>query len=169
MRLCGTVILLIFVRHLVIDEDKKQRVFVRFYRHEDIEKLAGAVGYKKFWNSLEIEPARQKNPKVESSIGRITFYIDGVPVTFSPLSTWPQETFLIDADCANRVAHSLKYTLAELQKGINKSKNYTVNQLNEKSNLVESYNKVVDLWWMKFGKNYLREEINVFNRIKSKI
>lgn len=151
-----------------VNKNGEQRIFIRFYRHEDIEKLAAAVGYKKFIDSLQGVPSKKIHPNVESSIGRITFYIDDVPVTFSPLSTWPQETFLIDADGANRVAHSLQYTLSQLQSGKKGAKKYTVGQLDGKSNFIKYYSKVVDLWWLKFGKMYLREEIDVFERIRAK-
>ncbi len=153
-----------------LHKNGRERVFFRLYRHQDLEKLAYAVGVKKFLNAiLIIDEEKKKNPLVEVAIGRIIFYIDGVPVTFSPLSTWPQETFLIDADGANRVAHSLKYTISDLRKGMRqqtKSSNYTVNQMNIKSDFVKSYHLAVDKWWEKFGKNFLREERDVFNRLQ---
>lgn len=148
------------------DREHKQRQVVSFriYRHQDLEKLARTVGNEKFLNSIT------NMDEVERDIGRITFNLDGVPVTFSPLSTWPQETFNIDADGAYRPAFCQKYKIEELQRGIAMdgadTKKYTFQQLDTTSPYADTYKQAVDHWWKNFGSQFLTDEINVMNRIR---
>lgn len=156
------------------DDNGKQRIFLKIYRHEDIEKLANAVGPKKFIEAVSLK--RDQNGEIEKEqsigvdIGHMEFVIDGVPVTFFPFSTWPQETFFIDADGAYRTAFSSAFTLKELQEGKDENnknlKGYTVDYLKTNSDFIKEYHKCVDQWWNFKGKNYLKEEIEMFDRIK---
>lgn len=146
------------------EREQRQAVSFRIYRHQDLEKLASVVGNEKFLNSIT------NAEEVDCDIGRITFYLDGVPVTFSPLSTWPQETFNIDADGAYRPAFCQKYKIEELQKGVATNgvdtKNYTFQQLDASISYIDAYKQGVDSWWENFGKQFLVNEIETIKRIK---
>lgn len=147
-----------------------QKVYFRIYRHQDFEKLAHVVGVRKFRKAL-LNLTTVGDRVVNIDVGRITISIDDVYITYAPLSIWPSETFLIDADGANRVAYSLGYTLSELRSGKNnKGENiqqFTVEQLNENSSLKETYHKCVDLWSSTLGKRFLKEELAMMKRISS--
>jgi len=141
----------------------RQRVFFGIYRMQDLEKLARAVGVSKFLESLKPE-------LVQAAGGAIIFYLDGVPIRYSPLSIWPQETFLIDADGANRVAYSPQYRLEELRTGQdikgNNISNFTVKQLDENSCYKESYENYAKHWWNFFGREHLKKEMAFIKRMR---
>lgn len=132
------------------------RLFYRMYRVEDLELLAHAVGKEKVRKGLE-----------EGLVdhGRIIFHVDGVEVSYFPLSIWPQEEVLIDADGAYRVAGSGQFTLAEYRKGEQKVGAYTALQLTTGSDLHASYRKAVRHWWNFHGKAHLNREAEVIGRI----
>ena len=150
------------------DKSVKQRVYFRIYRHEDVEKLAYAVGPKKFMEA--VKNRESENDYVGVNVGKMTFNIDGVPVDYFPMSIWPPEEFNIDADGANRTAYGITYTLKELQGGKGEDSNdtmgYTVDYLNKNSDFIKTYQKEVDQWLEFKGKDFLREEIEMFDRIK---
>lgn len=150
------------------DESGKQKVYLRMYRHEDVEKLAYAVGPKKFMEA--VKNRESENNYVGVDVGKMTFKIDGVPVDYLPMSIWPPEEFNIDADGANRTAYSITHTLKELQNGKAESggdiKGYTVDYLNNDSDFIKTYQKEVDQWMEFKGKDFLKEEIEMFDRIK---
>lgn len=156
------------------DKNDKQRIFLKIYRHEDVEKLAYAVGAEKFMDAVSLKRGKdvesKKEPLVGVDIGHVEFVVDGVPVTFFPFSTWPQETFFIDADGACRTAFSSAFTLKELKSGRDTGGNnlmgYTVDYLNKNSDFIKTYQKEVDQWMEFKGRDFLREEVEMFERIK---
>jgi MoaA/NifB/PqqE/SkfB family radical SAM enzyme len=137
-------------------EATSSKMFYRMYSVEDLEKLARALGYEKVRTGLE-----------EGLVdhGRIIFHIDGVEVAYFPLSIWPQEEVLIDADGAYRVAGSAQYTLAQYRAGGTKVSAYTVEQLTGGSDLQTSYQRAVRQWWNFHGKAHLVREAEVIRRI----
>jgi hypothetical protein len=128
----------------------------RMYRVEDLELLAKAVGFGKMREALE-----------EGWIdhGRAIFQIDGVEFAYYPLSIWPQEEVLIDADSVYRVAGSGQFTLAQYSAGGSKVSAYEVEQLTATSDLQSSYQKAVRHWWNFHGQAYLLQEAEVIGRI----
>lgn len=137
------------------------RTFVHLYNHHDLKMVAHAAH-----QSLS-ECIKKGGFGVEH--GQAVFTLDGVDVEYSPLSIWPQETFLIDSDAACRVAYSLAYTLEELRSGTDRFGDpcgqYTVKQLREEDALEAVYKSCVDQWWKFKGKQYLREERELFNKL----
>jgi hypothetical protein len=103
-------------------------------------------------------------------VGKISFVIDGVLVTYAPLSTWPPETFLVDADGRYGTAYSIGYTIEELRAGQSlvgeDLLGFTVAQLTPQSDFSQLYKKCVDQWWEFKGKQYFQEEVGVFKRIR---
>lgn len=146
------------------------RVFFRLYRHADLEKLAHVVGLKKLWSVFIGEIENANNYLVGVEVGKISFVIDGVLVTYAPLSTWPPETFLVDADGRYGTAYSIGYTIEELRAGQSlvgeDLLGFTVAQLTPQSDFSQLYKKCVDQWWEFKGKQYFQEEVGVFKRIR---
>ncbi len=141
------------------------KIIVHVYRHEDIEKIAMAVGEKKFMEAIG-------NNDVEIGLHAITFKIDGIAVHFSPFSTWAKEEMIVDADAVARTALSGCYTMAEYAKGETVDGKdigaFSVEKLNKDSNYLEVYQKTVEQWWNEFGKGYIQEEQEVFDRIRER-
>lgn len=151
-------------------ETYPSRVFFRLYRHADLEKLAHVVGLKKLWSVFIGEIENANNYLVGVEVGKISFVIDGVLVTYAPLSTWPPETFLVDADGRYGTAYSIGYTIEELRAGQSlvgeDLLGFTVAQLTPQSDFSQLYKKCVDQWWEFKGKQYFQEEVGVFKRIR---
>lgn len=145
-------------------------VFFRLYRHADLEKLMLVVGQSRFWSIFLGETENTDNYLVGVEVGKISLVLDGVLVTYAPLSTWPPETFLIDADGRYGMAYSIGYTLEELHAGVSRSgedlRPFTVAQLAPQSNFQELYRKCVDQWWGFLGQKYFQEEMETFRRIR---
>lgn len=141
-----------------------KRVFVRVYQHADLEKIARAVGPKKFMVAFE------KSENVWVDQGSVSFEIDGVRITYVPLSICPSETFVIDADGTYRMAYCLKYTLEELNNGLSKegkdTRPYTVARLTEDSNFYDLFHTGVDRWMSTFGRDYLEQEHKMFSSLR---
>jgi MoaA/NifB/PqqE/SkfB family radical SAM enzyme len=137
------------------------RTFVHLYNHHDLKMVAQAAD-----QSLS-ECINTGGFGVEH--GQIVFALDGVKIEYSPLSIWPQETFLIDSDAACRVAYSLAYTLDELRSGTDRFGNscdqYTVKQLHDGDALKAVYKNCVDQWWEFKGEQYLKKERELFSRL----
>ena len=146
-----------------------QKIYFRIYRHEDFEKLANVIGFQKFLNALD-NFSDDGDRVVSVEVGRITISIDDTLITYSPLSIWPSETFIVDADGANRTAYSLKHTLEELRAGKDKVGNdishFTVTELTSQTNYEETYSQGVDVWFNNLGKKYLHQEVEMMNRIR---
>jgi len=153
----------IFARY---NKDSEQ---VRFtvYRIQDIEKITRTVGPKKFLEAVSNESGKDG---VRVTVGEMIFTVDGVTVNYHPLSTWPNETLLIDGDGVNRVAYSAQYTLKELQTGRSKSGEdvfkYSVNQLDSDFSFPEQYRKQATQWWKCFGETNLDKEADFFRRLR---
>lgn len=117
-----------------------------------------------------VRDRESENDYVGVDVGKMTFKIDGVPVNYFPVSIWPPEEFIIDADGANRVAFSISHTLKDLQSGKDKeggdTNGYTVDYLNSNSDFIKTYQKSVDQWMEFKGKDFLKEEVEMFERIK---
>ncbi|MDP3956680.1 MAG: hypothetical protein Q8P97_01660, partial [bacterium] len=145
----------------------EERVRLTVYRIQDIEKIARAVGPKKFLEAVLNEGGEGG---VQVTVGEMIFTVDGVTVNYHPLSTWPNETFLIDGDGVNRVAYSAQYTLEELQTGRSKNgedvSKYNVNQLDSNFSFPEQYRKQATQWWKCFGETNLDKEADFFRRLR---
>ena len=137
-------------------------VFIRFYNHEDIRKLAHVVGYDAFraaftnWNDLRV------------SRGSISFVINGIRILYVPISICPTETFVIDVDGVYRLAYCVKFTLEELQKKRKDDKDlsaYSVALIQKGDRYSELYGIGAKQWWEAFGKNFLQNEKELFNNI----
>ena len=85
---------------------------------------------------------------------------------FYPVSIWPNETFLVDADSAQRTAFSAPYSIRSLQKD-ESLKKYTVDYLTPNSGLVMQYNKCVDHWKENFGYELLEKEREFFSEMRN--
>ncbi|MEN9557968.1 MAG: hypothetical protein RL141_337 [Candidatus Parcubacteria bacterium] len=143
--------------------DGNQRIFFRLYRHQEIEKLAHVVGAHAFYQSFT-ETAR-------FSPGEVYFTLQDVPLVFSPLSLWPGETFLIDADGTFRTAYSISRSLSSLRKGRGDDgedlRGFSVEQLTPGFDLVALHRRCVDQWWSFRGKRYLAEEVEIFRKLQT--
>jgi len=150
---------------------KVEQVIFKVYRVEDMEKLAGAIGERKFMEAFyPNEEHPENNPKVERNNIEVT--IDGVVVNYMPLSIWTPEEFLIDADAVYRTAYEGMFTLAELRAGTSldgrDTTPYTITPLDIKTDLRGAYEKGVDHWWHHFGAKKFDEEMEAFARIRNK-
>lgn len=134
-----------------------QRIFFRFYHHHELLKLAKVVG----GNTIR----RALTQNVRFAPGEIYFTLDNVPCIFFPLSLWPGEEFLIDADGSYRTAYSISHTLADLRRGKSSSnedlRGFTVEQLTPDFDLRTLYRRCVEQWWQFRGRRYLSEEASV--------
>lgn len=139
----------------------KQRVFFRLFRHHELAKLARVT------SADEVRAAFSEG--IRLAPGEVHFNLHGVPFIYAPLSIWPGETFLIDADGAYRTAYSIGYTLADLQKGHNIQgedlTGYTIAKLKLGFNLARLYRRCVDVWWNFKGRQFLREEADIFKQL----
>lgn len=152
---------------------KTYRISLRIYRVEDMEKLAAAVGEKKFMESIVVNEREPDNgPSVGVERNNIEIFIDGVRIIYLPLSIWTPEELLIEADSAYRAAYEGTFTLDELRSGQSKDGQntmpYTIAKLTPETNFVETYEKAVDHWWQHFGHNELEKEMAAFQRIRTK-
>jgi MoaA/NifB/PqqE/SkfB family radical SAM enzyme len=145
----------------------ENRLFFRIYQHSDILKIATATGFSKFLGGFT------DFKKIRIGQGNISFVLNGIRMTYVPLSICPSETFVIDIDGIYRLPYSIKYTLDELRKGITKNGEdiniYSIAKLNDKSKFDESYEIVVDKWEKTFGQVTLKEEIETFRKIRDKL
>lgn len=148
-----------------------ERISLGLYRIEDVEKLAAVVGEQKFLESFPSDEAEAEK-RVRTRGNFIETHIDGVPVSYLPVSIWPPEELLIEADAAYRLAFEGQFTLDELRTGRSKNgrdtKPYTVAQLTPETDFHEVYEKAVELYWQRFGHKKLDEEFAAFQRIRSK-
>lgn len=167
MRIVWGQVMKLYTEHL---NEGREDVFFRIYRAPDIVKLADAVGRKKFWAAItNTDPDDPYS--VDIGIGFIRFYIDKVPALYYPLSTFPNETFLIDADATCRLPYCQKYSIVELRSGQSKSgedtTKYSVKQLDQNSSYADSYLEEVDWYWANFGKKALEKEAEIMDDIKN--
>lgn len=139
------------------DADGRQCVFFRFYRHQELQKLAEVVGKAKMRRAFTEE--------ILFAPGEIYFTVDSVPCVFAPLSLWPGEEFLIDADGRYGTAYSISHTLANLRRGKSDEgedlRGFTVEQLTPDFDLKSLYRRCVDQWWRFRGRRYLKEECDI--------
>ncbi len=151
------------------NHDGKKRVVFGIYRIQDIEKLAVAVGEKRF---LEAFTATEDSLPIAGERNFLDLEFDGVPIQYQPLSIWTPEEFPIDADGSYLAAYAVKHTIDELQSGRAKdgtdTSAYTFERLTEKTDFRESFERAVDAYWMRFGKQRLQDEIAAFKRIREK-
>lgn len=140
-----------------------QRMFFRLYRHQELLKLAHVIGHR--------EVARAFEQGVEFAPGEVYLTLQDVPIVFAPLSLWPGETFLIDADGTYRTAYSISRTLAELRLGRTKdgedTRGFSVETLSGDFDLPSLYRRCVDQWWKFRGRRYLKEEAEVLRRLRT--
>lgn len=150
--------------------DDVQRVLLSIYRIEDMEKLAAAVGEKKFLEAFHLVEDQLSLLGVARNFVHLKF--DGVEVRFLPLSIWTPEEFLIEADGVVRTAYEGQFTLEELRAGVAKDGRdttpYTLEALTTETNFREAFERSVDKYWLNFGKQRLKQEMEVFARIQAK-
>ncbi len=136
------------------------------YQTETMEKLASVIGEKKFMQAFSVDGGLRLNANFLETT------IEGVPISYLPLSVWTPEEFLIEADGAYRTAYEGMFTLEELRSGVAKdgrdTRPYTIEQLNPESNLRTAYEHGVDKYWTGFGKVRMEEEREIWGRIRSK-
>ena len=146
--------------------DKPHRFVFSVYRVDDMEKLAAVVGEKKFLDAFSAEG------KLEIEKNFLHATIDGVRVSYLPLSIWTPEEFLIEADGAYRTAYEGMFTLNELRSGTSSdgrdTRPYTIEQLSPTSDFRAAYEHGVDHYWQNFGKKRMADELVVFQRIREK-
>lgn len=150
----------------------KDRVSIGLYRVEDVEKLAEVVGEKKFMESFSADADEAKQSGTQFRGNFIETHIDGVPVSYLPISIWPPEEMVIEADGAYRVAYESQFTLEELRGGKSAdgrdTRAYTTAQLTPETDFRKAYEQTVDLYWQRFGHKKLGEEFAAFQRIREK-
>ena len=153
------------------EETKKKKVELGIYRIEDMEKLAAAVGEQRFLDAFTPDEngALRFNGTKRNFL---EFDIDGVRISYQPLSIWTPEEFLIEADGAYRAAYEGKFTLEELRSGKAKDGTdttpYTFESLTAETNFQEAFERAVDTYWTRFGRKGLQKEIAAFKRIREK-
>lgn len=148
----------------------KPKIMFAIYRIEDIEKLAEVVGEGHFLEAFSTQENDTLPIKAERNF--LYFDIDGIQVQYQPLSIWTPEEFLIEADGVYRTAYEGKFTLEELRSGIAKDGSntapYTFEPLTATSNFRETFERAVDTYWIRFGKQGLKKEMETFKRIRAK-
>ncbi|MBI2409872.1 hypothetical protein HYV30_02410 [Candidatus Kaiserbacteria bacterium] len=150
-----------------------ERVSLGLYRVEDVEKLAAVVGEGKFLESFPADEDKARE-RVTFRGNFVETHVDGVPVSYLPISIWPPEEFLIDADGAYRLAYEGQFTLEELRAGSQESwdghsaRDYTVTQLTPETDFRAVYEQAVDIYWQRFGHAKLDQEFAAFARIREK-
>jgi hypothetical protein len=126
-------------------------------------KLYGIEQFQKFVDTMDVRAVKDMINTMRVSQEVAIFNVNGCNVYFYPTSLWPQNEFLIDADGAQRVAYSQKYTLNQLQDkaatGV-----YTVQQLSPASDYQEAHEAGVKHWWRVFGRKTIEYEKDVFQR-----
>jgi len=146
--------------------DGQIRFHFSVFQTETMEKLAAAVGEKKIVQAF----SREGDLQLRANFLDTT--IDGVPMSYLPLSIWTPEEFLIEADGACRTAYEGMFTLDELRSGIAKdgrdTRPYTIEQLTPESDLRSVYERGVDQYWSSFGKRRIAEEKEIWGRILKK-
>lgn len=149
---------------------EEQRVVLAIYRIQDLEKLATVVGEKKFLEKFQ--PTDRGGLEVQADRNFLYLDLDGVRVQYLPLSIWTPEEFLIEADSTSRTAYEGQFTLEELRSGTSKDGRdttpYTLETLTAQTNLREAFERGVDAYWTRFGKERLVEEMAVFARIQAR-
>jgi len=149
----------------------KEKVELNIYRIEDIEKLAAAVGEKRFLANFVTDETGGLSVKAGRNFLHLEF--DGVQVSYQPRSIWTPEEFLIEADGAYRTAYEGQFTLEELRSGKSRDGKedttlYTFEKLTPETDFREAFDRAVDTYWMRFGRQQLKREIEVFKRIQEK-
>lgn len=141
------------------------------YRIGDVELLAAAVGEQKLVDVFTVQ--QDGSATLIADANMLITEMDGVVVSYLPLSIWPPEEFLIEADAAQRTAHEAKFTLEELRSSRSKqgesTSAYTVSQLTPVSDFKSEYARCVDHYWQHIGAEKLLEEQAVWARIRSRV
>lgn len=150
----------------------KDRVSIGLYRVEDVEKLAAVVGEKKFMESFSADADEAERSGTQFRGNFVETHIDGVPVSYLPISIWPPEELVIEADAAYRVAYESQFTLDEYRNGKSRdgrdTRAYTTAQLTPETDFRKTYERTVDLYWQRFGHKKLDVEFAAFERIRAK-
>jgi len=137
------------------------KIFLKLYQLKDIMSLSRVVGRKEFFKGFN------DTDFILVDRGSVSFVVDGVRITYIPMSICSSETFVVDADGKYRLAYSVQYTLEELNEGIdsmgNKIEAYTVCEINSDSNYKNLYSLGAKQWFTSFGNKELEEEIKFFS------
>lgn len=142
------------------NKDGEEKIFMRMFDSRYLEKLNYAVGREKIKKAFL---------NADVMHGGLRLEIDGVHVDYYPYSIWPRETFTADVDGAYRGAFCQEYSIEELrsEKSSDGSdiSSYTFKYLDGQTPYVETYKNAVDKWWEYFGKQLLRQEIEIIQKI----
>lgn len=144
------------------DRHGPKRVFIKLFELDDLKKLERVVGSRALWRSLTGESVRTF---VE---GSAIFEVEGVPVSFFPVSIWPHEAFFVDADGVNRVAHTQKFTINELRRGLKETAPYTIAALTPEENYPAAYRRAARHWWKHFGATHYINELEYFAALRKR-
>lgn len=143
----------------------QERIAVRIYGDVELAKFAQAVGYGKVAEAF-------MQCMVSPDTASVLLNIDGVRVSFFPVSLWPKEEILVDADGVYRMGYSGQFTLSEHARGKSSTgeeiTHFTVGKLSEGSKFDNLYLKCVDSWRRLFGNEKLASERRVIQDILRK-
>ena len=139
-----------------------ERVFFKLFQLEDLKKLERTVGSRALWGALTDESVKTF---VE---GNVIFEVEGVVVSFFPVSIWPHEAFFVDADGVNRVAHAQKFTLEQLRRGTGEKAAYTIAALTSREDYPVAYQRAAHHWWERFGAARYMSELEYFAGLRER-
>lgn len=141
------------------------KIFLRLYRSADLDKFARVIGVEKF-HSAFFTP---KNVLVGTA--RMDMRVDGVPVSYFPLSIAINETTVIDADGYYRAPYSIGFTLAEHAAGVSATGQdlsaYTIEKLTPESRFSALYEKGVRHWLSHFAMTEMYKEERIIKSLRS--
>jgi MoaA/NifB/PqqE/SkfB family radical SAM enzyme len=141
------------------------KIFFRMYRGADLQKFAHLIGSEKFREAF-FEPAN-----VWVGTARIDMKVDGVQVSYFPLSIGINETTVIDADGYYRAPYSIAFTLAEHMNGISATgqdlRAYTIAKLTPTSRFSALYEKGVRHWLKNFAMAEMDKEERIIKSLRS--
>ncbi|MDP2669279.1 MAG: hypothetical protein Q8P07_05630 [bacterium] len=139
-----------------------KRVFFKLFQLDDFKKLERVVGSRALWKALN---SKSIKTFVE---GDVIFEIEGVVISFFPVSIWPHEAFLVDADGVNRAAHAQKFTLDELRRENGNPAIYNISALTPNENYLDAYQRTVNHWWKHFGAAHFMNELEYFAELQKR-
>lgn len=148
----------------------KPKVKLSVYRIQDMEKLAAVIGEEKFMKAFT--PSENNALPISAERNFLILNFDGVEVQYQPNSIWTPEEFLIEADGVYRAAYEGKFTLEELHNGKSRdnkdTSSYSFEQINDETDFRKTFEKAVDTYYARFGKEKLLEEMEAIARIQEK-
>lgn len=146
------------------------KVKLSIYRIQDMEKLAAVIGEDKFMQAFT--PSENDALQISAERNFLILNFDGVEVQYQPNSIWTPEEFLIEADGVYRSAYEGKFTLEELRSGTSSDNKdttaYSFESITDETDFRKTFEKAVDMYYQRFGKEKLAEEMETIARIQEK-